>query len=223
MYTMKCDEAVFASVESGRKWPLERLPGNHTKGANVLEIDGPTMTTVVNRIQVGPWETAKSFMLRIQAEQIDIDKYADAPLAHILKGLKETPESGEADAELTYDLLQRQVFDWLPRISERLSSPAATDGEVKEAVSFGVLEFTGRSDLGVVVFPTMPTDGKMSLEVTWDDAQMGLSEASTATSKFLNAIAWLADPVNLEEPVRNCEFSKQAVTHLQGSGSNTRR
>jgi hypothetical protein len=223
MYTMKCDEAIFASVESGRKWPLEKLPGNHTKGANVLEIDGPTMATVVNRIKVGPWETARSFMLRVQAEQIDIDRYADAPLAHILRGLRETAETGEADAELTYDLLQRQVYDWLPRISERLSSPAASDNEAKEAVSFGVLELTGRSDLGVVLFPTMPADGKMSLEVTWDDTQMGLSEANTAASEFLNAIAWLADPVNLEEPVLNCEFGKQEVTHLQGSGSNTRR
>jgi hypothetical protein len=69
----------------------------------------------------------------------------------------------------------------------------------------------------------MPADGKMSLEVTWDDTQMGLSEANTAASEFLNAIAWLADPVNLEEPVLNCEFGKQEVTHLQGSGSNTRR
>lgn len=162
-------------------------------------------------------------MLRVQAEQIDIDRYADAPLAHILRGLRETAETGEADAELTYDLLQRQVYDWLPRISERLSSPAASDNEAKEAVSFGVLELTGRSDLGVVLFPTMPAGGKMSLEVTWDDTQMGLSEANTAASEFLNAIAWLADPVNLEEPVLNCEFGKQEVTHLQGSGSNTRR
>lgn len=197
------------------------LAGNHSKGVNVLEIDGPTMATIVNRIRVGPWETVKSFMLRVRAEQVDIDKYADAPLAHILKGLRETPGTGEADAELTYDLLQRQVFDWLPKISDRFSSPAASSAG--EATPFGPLELTGRSDLGVVIFPSMPTDGKMLLEVTWDDTQMGVTEASIATSEFLNAIAWLTEPVNLEEPVGNCEFSGRTVTRLRGSGSNTRR
>ncbi|GAB7324473.1 hypothetical protein MBLNU13_g08394t2 [Cladosporium sp. NU13] len=190
-------------------------------GVNALEIDGPTMATIVNRIRVGPWETVKSFMLRVQAEQVDIDKYADAPLAHILKSLRETPGTGEADAELTYDLLQRQVFDWLPKISDRFSSPAASSAG--ETTPFGPLELTRRSDFGVVIFPSMPTDGKMSLKVTWDDIQMGVTEASIATSEFLNAIAWLTDPANLEEPVGNCEFSGRPVTHLQGSGSNTRR
>lgn len=216
MHTLKCEEAIFASVESGRRWPLENQPGNHTKGVNVLEVDGPTMSAIVNRIRVGPWETAKSFLLRVQAEQVDIDKHADAPLAHILKGLKETTGTGEADAKLAYDLVLRQVFDWLPKISDRFSGPAATSNanNASDASPFGPLELLGRSDLGAVIFPSMPADGKMSIRLTWDSTHMGVSEASAAVSEMLNAAAWLADPVNIEEPVRNCDFSGRAVTHV---------
>jgi hypothetical protein len=203
------EEAIFASVESGRSWPLADTaksgsPDPSGELINPLTIDGPTMTETINRIRLRPGETVHQFLIRLQEDQREIDLYSHAPIASILDRLEDP-----ADVETVRDVLQRQIYDWLPaaRPVEQDETTAVGDQETAEAASsMEILECLGRTDLGIVWFPTLIDEDTLHLEATWDNAQLRASEVHEAMLKFMFAVVWLSDPENLERPVAECEY-----------------
>ncbi|KAJ5802192.1 Nonribosomal peptide synthetases (NRPS) [Penicillium pulvis] len=208
LHTMNCDEAVFASVESGRSWPF--IDAESEPNSNPLTIDGPTMNETINRIRVAPGETVHQFLDRLQEDQLLIDMYSHAPVASIHERLavsdvivdgegKGQLSDGSADAKTFLSCLPRQIFDWLPPVR-----PLEQAGNIEPRVR--ALEILGRTDLGIVWFPSLIDDNVLNLDATWDDAQLRSSEVYKAMSEFMYAIVWLSDPSNLNRPVVECEF-----------------
>ncbi|KAJ5637225.1 Nonribosomal peptide synthetases (NRPS) [Penicillium lividum] len=222
LHTMNCDEAVFVSVESGRSWPF--MDTGSEPSSSPLAIDGPTMNNTINRIRVAPGETVHQFLDRLRQEQLLIDMYSHAPVASILERLtvsdiivdgdgKGQLSNGKADAQTVLDTLPRQIFDWLP---------AARSVEQEEIIEQRIrtLEILGRTDLGIVWFPSIIHDNVLFLEATWDDTQLRSSEVYKAMSEFMYAIAWLSEPSNLNRPAMECEFNIPAceITDLEPWG-----
>lgn len=206
------DEAIFASVESGRSWPVADTAKSNSLDPsdeliNPLTIDGPTMTETINRIRLHPGETVHQFLIRLQEDQREIDLYSHAPIASILDRLEDP-----ADVETVRDVLQRQIYDWLPAarpVEQSETTPGVENKETSAtntASSMEILECLGRTDLGIVWFPTLIDEDTLHLEATWDNAQLRASEVHEAMLKFMFAIVWLADPQNLERPVADCEY-----------------
>ncbi|KAJ6103316.1 Nonribosomal peptide synthetases (NRPS) [Penicillium sp. IBT 16267x] len=208
LHTMGCDEAVFASVESGRSWPF--TDAESEPSANPLTIDGPTMNETINRIRIAPGETVRQFLDRLQEDQLLIDMYSHAPVASIIERLavsdvivdgngKGQLSDGPADAKTFLSCLPRQIFDWLPAVR-----PVGQGGNFEPRIR--ALEILGRTDLGIVWFPSLIDDKVLHLEATWDDAQLRSSEVYQAMSEFMYAIVWLSEPSNLDRPVMECVF-----------------
>jgi len=200
------EEAVFVTVESGRSWPFSEDAGHNGTVINPLTIDGPTMTETINRIRAPAMETVRHFLTRLQAEQRKIDLYSHAPTSRILECLKQDPDSGEADVEIVLNLLQRQIYDWLPSARPTESTILITGGPTKPP-AMEILDVLGRTDLGIVWFPTLIGNDVLNLNATWDDAQLRASEVQEAMSQFMNAIVWLSDPNNLDRPIGECSFT----------------
>ncbi|KAM3072511.1 hypothetical protein ACMFMG_009309 [Clarireedia jacksonii] len=216
LYKTGAEEAVFVSVESGRSWPLVEDNEYEGRSINPLTIDGPTMTETINRIRVLPDETVRQFLIRIRDEQRDIDLYSHTPIAAILDRLAMDPVNGEADVRAVKDILQRQIYDWLPS-----TRPMNQEGPEKPQL-MEILECLGRTDLGIVWFPTLLKGEVLHLEATWDDAQLRASEAHEAMSEFLCSIAWLSEPANLDRRVQECEYTGYEITDI-GPFENYRR
>ncbi|KAL5362922.1 hypothetical protein BJX96DRAFT_177609 [Aspergillus floccosus] len=189
------DEAIFASIESGRS----QLPVDDVELGNpidTLQIDGPTTNEALNRIRLVPGETVLQFLSRMQQEQRELDRHAHAPIFAIRDTLARESGTGEADARDYMDLLRRQIFDWMPSASNDNASTATTPAPMK------ILEILPRTDLGMVWFPNLSEDDMLELEVTYDDAQFTAAEVRQWMTQFMNATAWLANAQNLQRPVR---------------------
>lgn len=212
LHTMGGDEAIFASIESGRSWPVADTasaggldPSDDL--INPLTIDGPTMTETINRIHLTPGETVHQFLTRLREEQREIDLYSHVPMAAVLDRLEDP-----ADVETVRDVLQRQIYDWLPaarpveQIENTLTEEKRETSDTKEASSMDLLECLGRTDLGIVWFPTLINEDTLHLDATWDNAQLRASEVNEAMLKFMFATVWLSDPENLERPLIDCEY-----------------
>lgn len=101
--------------ESARMWPsLERDPSVVPPAASPLDISGPTFQKTINRIRIQGAETTLQFLQRMRDRQRDIDRYCHAPMGAILRSLEQDPVHGSADVAAARDILQRQLFDWLP-------------------------------------------------------------------------------------------------------------
>ncbi|KAJ5710441.1 Nonribosomal peptide synthetases (NRPS), partial [Penicillium malachiteum] len=198
IYKTGADEAVFVSDESGRSWPSVSVEENSTSvppTGSPLDIGGPTFQKTINRIRVEPGETTLQFLQRMQKKQQDIDRYCHAPLDAICRSLEEDPVYGLADVAAVRDILQRQLFDWLP------STPSSEKVEGEPAAPVEMLEVLSRSDLGLVWFPSLLPGDYLMLDVSWDDAQLRGSEVYHAIEEFLCALVWISNPENFDKPV----------------------
>ncbi|KAJ5917371.1 Nonribosomal peptide synthetases (NRPS) [Penicillium verhagenii] len=204
IYKTGADEAVFVSDESGRAWPsMEENSTSVPPTVSPLDIGGPTFQKTINRIRVEPNETTLQFLQRMQKKQQDIDRYCHAPLDAIISSLEQDSVHGLADAAAVRDILQRQLFDWLP------SPPSSENVDGEPAAPVEMLEVLSRSDLGLVWFPSLLPGDYLLLEVSWDDAQLRGHEIYQAIQEFLCALVWISNPENFDKPVTQCEFQGQ--------------
>ncbi|KAK4938073.1 hypothetical protein LTR10_021394 [Elasticomyces elasticus] len=203
-------EAVFVSVESGRAWPGE-AKGPAIRPAPALEIDGPTMTGVLNRITSPPdTDTVRTFLHRLQTDQREIDLHTHAPISHILGKLSDFSPTGAQDAKIARALINRQVFNWQP------SAPGGSLKTSHQDASHPYMQFLdvlARTDLGIVWSPSLETPDTLCLEASWDDAQLYTHEVEVAMETFLCCAAWLADPAHLDWCVVKCVYSGYEIHH----------
>ena len=104
--------ALFSNLQADRRrFPfippaLEALVD--AEAFSAADVAGPTLSDVVNIIHLDFNETVLDFMLRINADQEDLNIHAAAPLQRILSDL------GPINAEITLDVLRSQIFNWTP-------------------------------------------------------------------------------------------------------------
>jgi hypothetical protein len=131
-----------------------------------------------------PDDTIKTFLKRLQKEQEYLSSEAHTPLDAIKAELRKDAVSGQNDADMVDDLLRRQVFNWLP----------PTRQDFKE---IQVVQITSRSDVGIL-WNFRAESGKVSVNASYDDAQLKASEVSKAIGVLFRIARYLIDHLHGE-------------------------
>lgn len=184
--------AIFASHQAGRDWPFQqdfvtdKLP-------NAMDVNGPTLELVVNKIEIVTKETCGQLLTRIEAEQKLLSKHAHAPVFELQRRLGDEDGAGLIDS-----IMRRQVFNLAP------SSNVASN---EEESSLRKIMVQSRSDLGVHWNCRM-VDQTFHVNAIYDDAQLSAVEVREAVKRFCAIAGWLADMANLDKPVGECLASQ---------------
>ncbi|KAJ5293528.1 uncharacterized protein N7443_009481 [Penicillium atrosanguineum] len=194
-------EAIFGVIESGRTWPSADESQPDDKEMEILEVDGPTITHILNRTRITPEETAIQLLARMTKDQDNVVSHIYAPINEICRKLD------DSDEKSFIDIVHRQSFNWIM-------------GGYKEHASDPIkrIEAIARPDLGLSWLPALLEGNMLRLTVSYDDAQLRASEVHNIMTEFLCAVAWLSDPANMDKNVAQCEFQGQDIVDLDREG-----
>ncbi|KAJ5126442.1 hypothetical protein N7526_008619 [Penicillium atrosanguineum] len=145
-------EAIFGVIKSGRTWPSadESQPDN--KEIEILEVDGPTITHILNRTRITPEEIAIQLLARITKDQDNVVSHIYAPINEICRKLD------DSDKKSFIDIVHRQSFNWIM-------------GGYKEHASDPIkrIEAIARPNLGLSWLPALLEGNILRLTVSYDD------------------------------------------------------
>jgi len=177
----KESQALFAQVQAGRTWPF--LPDWQANlMPQVLDVNGPCIEWILNRIDVVPGDTVLQFLKVLQEEQALLTKYANAPKKALISALNE----GETrDGDMMVEAFRRQFFNWLP------SSTAAMKFRKLELV-----QYLSWDDMGLLWNCFMPNRETLQINVTWDDAQLRRVEVEGLLEELFAVVTKLATKEN---------------------------
>ncbi|KAI0126844.1 AMP-binding enzyme [Xylariales sp. AK1849] len=109
--------AVFSNVEAARtSFPF--IP-KAMEAAGMFEgtdVSGPTVQQVINLIEYRPKETVLSLLERMQEEQLNLTKYASAPLREVMSSLG-------AAGSMIPEIIGTQSFNWVPGMGSAGTNP----------------------------------------------------------------------------------------------------
>lgn len=186
-------EAVFSSVEAGRSWHFweDWAHGEQAPIVHPLDMAGPTLERVLNRIHIDRQERVSSFLRHVQEEQKQLTEYAHAPLYTIIARLEEREriptDLDRGDGSILDTYFRRQCFNW------RGLGSIGTDAA-------GVERRSGLQwNCGSV------SEETLFVHAMWDDAQLRLREVQGAMDVFIKAVQWLTAPENWDKRVREFE------------------
>ncbi|KAH7408065.1 hypothetical protein BKA64DRAFT_438716 [Cadophora sp. MPI-SDFR-AT-0126] len=152
----KTDTALFGQYQAARVWPFlsdwqaVRMP-------NAMDVNGPTVQTVVVNASVKDDQTIIKMMNRLQREQSGLNKHSAAPYYSVIEKLN---TDGCSDGSMMEEVLRRQIFNWLP---------GGLAGNLKNLES---IQKIGRPDLGLLWNCSMSGQQTLDVHVIWDDAQL---------------------------------------------------
>lgn len=176
------DRALFSSYEAGRDWPGmdENLP-------NALDLNGPTLELVLNKIAIDKTETCIDLLTRLKGEHTLLIKHAHAPLLAIQNQLPEEDGAGLID-----NIMRRQAFNVLPFPGSDAQSTLRT------------VKLQARGDVGLV-WNCQRVDMKTyAVNASYDDAQLYRVEVEEAVGRFCRIARWVGEEENLKRVVGEC-------------------
>ncbi|KAH6656998.1 hypothetical protein BKA67DRAFT_513505 [Truncatella angustata] len=100
--------AVFANLEAARtNFPFLPKAIEATGQFEATDVSGPTIQAVINLVEYNPSESVLSLLQRLQEDQLNLTKYAPAPLHEVMSAL------GEA-GDMIPEVLGHLSFNWVP-------------------------------------------------------------------------------------------------------------
>nr|POF01368.1 putative acyl-coa synthetase yngi [Quercus suber] len=170
MKHMQADSAFFGQYQAARTWPylpewqVATLPP-------AMEVDGPTVQTVVVAIRPTMGDTVLSFMKQLQEEQELLTTHQHAPFTDVVDALN---QDRSGDGDVMVDIWRRQIFNWLPRTS------GASFKKLRK------MQQISRTDVGIL-WNCMQLDARsVQIMPSWDDAQLAPGEVKDLLSGLLN-------------------------------------
>lgn len=137
----------------------------------------------------------------MQAAQTALGTHAHAPTPLIKERL---PSS---DAAMMSTLMRRQAFNWPPGM---LNSDFGPQDKPSLHRSFIHVD----ADVGYVWSGALASSDTLFLNVSYDDAQVKISEAKEWCAEVLAACEWLGNPENWGRAVDRCVFGSGNVRML---------
>lgn len=201
-------EAIITNLQSGRSWPTGDGPGS--ADVSMLELSGPTLQNLPARIPVSPNDTALDLLNRVVQQQDEMMLREHVPIRTVHDLVSKGPNGAE-DAAVLWDLLTTQLFDWLLE-----SYSQGTDDALE------LLRDTSLARTRWVWLPRLSEGKIMHCNVFHAEADLPVDKTNLVVEEFLCAVAWLADPKNMDEPVSACRFDGYTVGSVDFS-YNTRR
>ena len=193
-------QAIFSEPEAGREWP----PSSYSEEEdlpNPMDIPGPTLEIVLNRIFVDPEEDLQSFLRSLQGQQQELLKHARAPIREI-EALLAAEEDLPGDA-LNDDIIRRQGFNWLPSTNTQFRY-----GNIRQ------IQVDSWSDLGLRWNCIQVDAQTVAVNASFDDAQLRAAEVEKAVDELLEAARWVADTENLERKLGDCPLFQKDCQHV---------
>ena len=202
-------EAIFTTTHSGRLWPTPPPSNSHrtAPAPHPLEIDGPTLVWRVERVPTpSPHETTIQFLRRVAKSQDEMVTHTHAPLGKVLhslshpsEGEQNDPETNKADKTLINRILFHQLFNWvLEKINNSSSASSTATSPLR------VVDMLSHADLSLVWAPCLRPDNVCGLDIRYRHGQFEVGEVEAFAGEFLDTMAWLAEPGNLNRAVLEC-------------------
>ncbi|KAJ5157771.1 nonribosomal peptide synthase [Penicillium canariense] len=190
-------EAIITNLQSGRSWPTEDGPGS--SDISLLELSGPTLQNLPARIPVIPEDTVLDLLNRVRTEQDEMMLREHCPVKRVHELVSQGP-NGVEDAAVLWELMTTQLFDWLLETYSQGSDDALE-----------LLRDTTLSRTGWVWFPRLSEGNVLHCNIHHADADLPVDKTNFIVEEYLCAVAWLADPVNVQKPISACRFDGYAV------------
>ncbi|KAL9013369.1 MAG: hypothetical protein Q9173_001941 [Seirophora scorigena] len=174
--------ALLHSFEAARtRFPFipESLEALNPEGYEASDVNGPVMQGVCNLVEVPRSQTGIALLSRMQAEQTELTKNANAPLRRIIDTLNASG-TGAGDMFLT----------WIP-------------GFLGDYERLKVAQIAIRCVAGLVVVAGLggPTATTFMLSMRWDVANYSRAKTQDFVEHVEAAILWLTAKVNWDVPV----------------------
>ncbi|KAF1819461.1 acetyl-CoA synthetase-like protein [Dissoconium aciculare CBS 342.82] len=179
-------QAIFTNYQAARDWPFlspwiaEHLP-------NAMDVNGPTLEAVLNKIPLRRDETILETIHRINDEQQLLTRHAHAPLFEIQKRLRE-------DGKDLIDIIRRQIYNWLPRMQGGSASETADS-------SLQRIHIQSRSDVGLLWNCGLVDEHTIQVNASYDDAQLSVSEVEEALDLLFIILRKITDPEHLDDSI----------------------
>jgi hypothetical protein len=174
--------AIFWQVQAGRTWPFlsdwqaARMPP-------AMDANGPLLQGCVNLIDIYQEESVADLLKRLQAEQLELNKHAYAPLDALVAALN---AEKEPSGDLIEGVFRRQIFNWLPK-------SVLQKNENLQSVMFHSLD-----DCGLIWNIVMPDHETVQINPHWDDAQLRRSDIERMVKELLEVASAFATSKNWE-------------------------
>ncbi|KAF2994277.1 nrps [Curvularia kusanoi] len=194
----KHTHALLSNYEACRSsmpfWPdtMRHVPG--VGGSTMADLDagdvaGPTFNGVTNIIPVGKEESGLAFLDRLQAEQLLLTKYANAPWRRVIDGLNAL-HPGERAGDLIPQVHNTYFLTWIP-------------GVLGEYERIRVANLVIRCALGLVFVAGLggPDGTVFGISLRWDVANYSKEETMEFVGDVEKAVLWLVEEGNWGRPV----------------------
>lgn len=152
-----------------------------------MNINGPTVSRVLNKITIIPDESVLKFLQRLQDEQHFLTKFSAAPVQGLVGALN---ENGSKDGDMYEEVMRRQEFNWLPS--------SATNMKYTKLKGVKIVHW---DDLGILWNCKLVDQTILEVKAHWDDAQLSRAEMEDLLGQLLDVAGAFAKKENWERTV----------------------
>ena len=167
--------ALFANTQFCRSWPfLEQQIADFLP--DPMDIPGPTIEYVFNKIAVHQEELVLGLLQRMQSEQDGLTEHARTPIL----ALRE--QMGDEDGNMLVEILRRQFFQYAPLLQSEKDSTVQ------------LVDWQGHGDIAIAWNCGMVDAETFQMLVTYNDAVFRPAEVENLLDRLMLIIQWIADP-----------------------------
>ena len=179
--------ALFANTQLCRSWPfLENQIADFLP--DPMDIPGPTIEYVFNKIEIHPEENVLVLLQRMQSEQDGLTEHARTPILALREQL------GEEDGDMLIEILRRQFFQYAPLLQS------------EKGARVQLVDWQGHGDIAIAWNCGMVDAETFQMLVTYNDAVFQPAEVEKLLECLMRIIQWIADPDNWEKTVRESQY-----------------
>ena len=177
--------ALFVNTQICRSWPfLEKDIATFLP--DPMDIPGPTIEYVVNKVEIHPDEPVLAFLQRMQEEQDGLTENARTPLLALREQL------GETDGDMLVEILQRQFFQFAPLLRSE-----------KDA-KMQLVDWQGHTDIAILWLCGMFDAETLQVLVKYNDAVFRPVEVEELLESLMRIVKWVVEPESWEKKVGEC-------------------
>ena len=174
--------ALFANTQLCRSWPfLEQQIADFLP--DPMDIPGPTIEYVFNKIAVHQEELVLGLLQRMQSEQDGLTEHARTPILALREQL------GDEDGNMLVEILRRQFFQYAPLLQSEKDS------------SVQLVDWQGHGDVAIAWNCGMVDAETFQMLVTYNDAVFQPAEVKNLLDCLMRIIQWIADPESWKKTV----------------------
>ena len=174
--------ALFANTQFCRSWPFLEQPIADFL-PDPMDIPGPTIEYVSNKVAVHQEELVLEFLQRMQSEQDGLTEHARTPILALREQL------GDEDGNMLIEILRRQFFQYAPLLQSEKDS------------SMQLVDWQGHGDIAIAWNCGMVDAETLQMQVTYNDAVFRPAQVEILLDSLMRIIQWIADPESWKKTV----------------------